>query len=132
MTIDHHIIMDGDVLLTDAYDTVDAQQMSEHMFWLVERLGKGLNVDYRHLFDATRADVQFQERDLNRVSQILLTYGQARGAVQTALVVADDKAMHMAKVYKEMATHVTGIRIEIFEERDTALRWLEVDPAAIR
>lgn len=87
MSIEHIDIENGDALITRATGQLTGEEMTEHMFWLIENFAKQLNPAYRQLFDTTgMIDLSVNKSDINRISQIIQTFGADRGKVKTGIV----------------------------------------------
>lgn len=124
MPIDHEIINDGKMVISSATGLLVGQDLADHMFWLINQFGSTLNPDYQQIFDAVDADkVDIDEEDMKRISQIMLTYGQSRGKIATALVAVRPDVRKLAYYYKSLA-ELTEITVEVFADRLEAEEWL--------
>ena len=86
MSIEHIVIENGDALITRVTGQLTGEEMTEHMFWLIDNFGKRLNPGYRQLFDTTdMIDLSVNKSDINRISQIIQTYGADRGKIKTGI-----------------------------------------------
>ena len=90
MPIDHEILNDGNLVISTVSGVLTGDELADHMFWLINQFGTTLNSGYQQIFDCLGADgSDLTEEDLKRISQIILTYGQDRGKIATALVASD-------------------------------------------
>lgn len=64
------------------------------------------------------------DEDLKRISQIILTYGQDRGKIATALVASAPEFRKMACYYKSLS-EMTDIKVEVFSTRLEGEKWLK-------
>jgi len=124
MPIDQEISNDGKMVISTSTGVITGQDLADHMFWLINQFGISIYSDYQHLFDTVAADrVDINEEDMKRISQIILTYGQGRGKISTAIVAAQDDIRKMAYYYK-LLSEVTDITVEVFDDRSEAEAWL--------
>ncbi len=125
MPIDHEILNNGQLVISTSTGIISGQDLADHMFWLINQFGSTLNPGYQQIFDtlsAERADID--EEDMKRISQIILTYGQDRGKIATAIVAVRPDIRKLAFYYKSMS-EITGIKVEVFADRAKAETWLE-------
>jgi hypothetical protein len=124
MPIDHEVLNDGEMLISTITGVITGDDLADHMFWQINQLGEILNKDYQHIFDTTSADnVDMDEDDMKRISQIILTYGQDRGKTATALVAVHPDIRKLSYYYKSLS-QITEAIIEVFSDRLEAENWL--------
>lgn len=124
MPIDHEVLNSGRMLISTATGVLSGQDLADHMFWQINQLGESLSKDYHHIFDTLSAEsVDMDEEDMKRISQIILTYGQARGKTVTAIV-ADHPDIRKLSYYYKTLSEITDIVIEVFSARLEAENWL--------
>lgn len=124
MPIDHEILNDGELVISTATGILIGQELADHMFWQINQLGTALKTDYQQIFDTLGTDtVDIDEEDMKRISQIILTYGQDRGKVATAIVAASPDLRKLAYYYKSLS-EITEITVEVFADRLEAEEWL--------
>jgi len=124
MPIDHEILNDGELVISTATGILIGQELADHMFWQINQLGATLKTDYQQIFDTLGTDtVDIDEEDMKRISQIILTYGQDRGKVATAIVAVSPDLRKLAYYYKSLS-EITEITVEVFADRLEAEKWL--------
>ncbi|MCK5360932.1 MAG: hypothetical protein KAJ95_09925 [Gammaproteobacteria bacterium] len=125
MPIDHDILNGGDLVISTVSGVLTGDELADHMFWLINQFGTTLNAGYQQIFDclnAVRLDIV--DEDLKRISQIILTYGQDRGKIATALVATDPDFRKMAFYYKSLS-EMTDIVVDVFSSRQESEKWLQ-------
>ena len=124
MPIDHEVLNAGETLISTATGVLTGDDLADHMFWQINQLGETLNKNYQHVFDTMGAEnVDMDEDDMKRISQIILTYGQDRGKTTTALVAVHPEIRKLSYYYKSLA-EITDTIIEVFSDRLEAENWL--------
>ena len=117
MPIDHEILDNGDTVISTVTGILTGDDLADHMFWLINQFGTSLNSGYQQIFDCLGASgLDLGEEDLKRISQIILTYGQDRGKIATALVASDHDFRKLAYSYKSLS-EMTDIIVEVFSSR---------------
>jgi hypothetical protein len=131
MSIEHIVIENGDALITRVTGQLKGEEMTEHMFWLINAFNSGtLQKNYRLLIDARDVEIiQVDEKDIYRLSQINTVYGRQRGKLRTAIAVDSGPGRQLAQLHKTLSKSI-GIEVEIFEMREHACTWLGIDPMA--
>ncbi len=125
MPIDHEVLNDGEMLISTITGVLSGDDLADHMFWQINQLGEILNKGYQHIFDTASADnVDMDEDDLKRISQIILTYGQERGKTATAIVAVHPDIRKLSYYYKSLS-EITEITVEVFADRLEAEEWLD-------
>ena len=128
MPIDHEILNDGELVISTATGILTGQELADHMFWQINQLGTALKTGYQQIFDTLGTDsVDIDEEDMKRISQIILTYGQDRGKVATAIVALSPDVRKLAYYYKSLS-EITEITVEVFADRLEAEEWLDSIP----
>ncbi len=131
MPIQHTVIQDGNALVTHVTGLLTGEEMTEHMFWLIENFSILLKPGYRQLFDATAmSDLNVDKSDINRISQIIQTYGADRGKIKTGIVTTHPRGRQMAFAYQTLC-RLTDVEVKIYDSVDEALDWLRIDPAEL-
>ena len=126
MPVKHTIIQNGDALITQVTGILTGEELTEHMFWLIEQFGKNLNPSYRQLFDATGLDdLEVEKSDINRIAQIIQTYGEDRGKIRTGIVTILPKARQMAFAYQTLS-RISDVEVKIFDGVEEAMEWLQI------
>ncbi len=124
MPIDHEVLNDGGMVISTSTRAITGQDLADHMFWLINQFGVSLHSDYQQIFDTLAADrVDIDEEDMKRISQIILTYGQGRGRIATAIVAVRPDIRKVAYYYKSLS-EITDITVEVFDDRLMAEEWL--------
>jgi len=124
MPIDHEILNDGEMVISTVTGVLIGQELADHMFWQINQFGTALKTGYQQIFDTLGADsVDIDEEDMKRISQIILTYGQERGKVATAIVAISPDIRKMAYYYKSLS-EITEVTVEVFADRFEAEEWL--------
>ncbi len=124
MPIDHEILNDGEMIISTSTGIITGQDLADHMFWLINQFGTSLNAGYQQIFDTLGADrVDIDEEDMKRISQIILTYGQGRGKIATAIVAVRPDIRRISYYYKSLSD-ITEIVVEVFSDRSEAEEWL--------
>lgn len=132
MPITHTIIQDGNAVITIVTGTLTGEDMTQHMFWLIERLGSTLNSGYRQLFDASRmVDLTLEKEDINRIAQIIQTYGENRGKIKTGIVTTLPKGRQMGFAYQALS-RMTDVEVKIYDTVEEAMNWLKILPDEYR
>ena len=127
MPIEHIVIQDGEALITQVTGTLTGNEMTEHMFWLIENFGSLLKPGYRQLFDTSEMqEVTVDKSDINRISQIIQTYGANRGKIKTGIVTSNLKGRQMAFAYQALS-RVSDVEVKIYDTVDEAIGWLQID-----
>jgi hypothetical protein len=131
MSIEHIVIENGDALITRVTGQLKGEEMTEHMFWLINAFNSGtLQKNYRLLIDARDVEIiQVDEKDIYRLSQINTVYGRQRGKLRTGIAVDSGPGRQLAQLHKTLSKSI-GIEVEIFEMREHACTWLGIDPMA--
>ena len=131
MSIEHIVIENGDALITRVSGQLTGEEMTEHMFWLIDNFGKQLNPGYRQLFDTTdMIDLSVNKSDINRISQIIQTYGADRGKIKTGIVTTHPRGRQMAFTYQALS-RVTDVDVKIYDTVEEAIGWLRIDPGEL-
>lgn len=101
--------------------------MTEHMFWLIDNFGSLLKPGCRQLFDTSEMqEVTVDKSDINRISQIIQTYGANRGKIKTGIVTSNLKGRQMAFAYQTLS-RVSDVEVKIYDTVDEAIGWLQID-----
>jgi len=112
------------MIISTSTGTITGQDLADHMFWLINQFGTTLKAGYQQIFDTLGADrVDIDEEDMKRISQIILTYGQGRGKIATAIVADRPDIRKMSYYYKSLS-EITDITVEVFADRLEAEKWL--------
>ena len=123
--VDHEIFDNGDTVISTVTGILTGDDLADHMFWLINQFGISLNKGYQQIFDCLGASgLEIDEEDLKRISQIILTYGQDRGKIATALVVNNPDFRKLAYAYKSLS-EITDIIVEVFSSRQEGEKWLK-------
>lgn len=131
MPIEHTVIQDGNALITHVSGLLTGEEMTEHMFWLIENFSTLLKPGYRQLFDTTgMTGLDVDKSDINRISQIIQTYGADRGKIKTGIVTTHPRGRQMAFAYQTLS-RVADVDMKIYDTVEEALDWLRIDPAEL-
>jgi len=123
MPIDHEII-DRDLVVVTAFGVVTSDELSDHVFKLVNMHGVTLNSDYKQIFDATTVErIEFNEEDMKHISSIVLDHGQDRGKITIAFAATNTRVKEMIGYYMQLC-EITDVKTKLFESRQEADGWL--------
>lgn len=127
MPIEHTVIQNGNALVTQVSGTLSGDEMTEHMFWLINNFGCKLKSGYRQLFDTREmTGVTVDKADIYRISQIIQTYGADRGKIKTGIVTTNPKGRQMAFAFQALS-RMSDVEVKIYDTIDEALGWLRID-----
>lgn len=126
MAVKHIVIQDGKALITRVTGVLTGNELTDHMFWLIDQFGKALKPSYQQLFDASELeDLAVEKADINRIAQIIQAYGDGRGKVRTGIVATLPKARQMAFAYQALS-RITDVDVKIYDKIEDALAWLGI------
>ncbi len=123
MPIDHEIKNKNLVIVT-AFGVVTSDELSDHVFRLLNMHGALLNSGYKQIFDATKVErIDFNEDDMKNISTIVLDHGQNRGSITIAFAATNTRVKEMIGYYMQLC-EVTDVKTKLFESRQEADDWL--------
>lgn len=123
MPIDHEII-DRDLVIVTAFGLVTSDELSDHVFRLVNMHGASLNSGYKQIFDATTVErIEFNEEDMKHISNVVLDHGQDRGNITIAFAATNTRVKEMIGYYMRLC-EITDVKTKLFESRKEADDWL--------
>lgn len=129
MTLESLIYDDGEYAVTQITGVVTAEELINFQFWIINEHRNGnLNDNYRLLIDARNIkNIQVDEQDIYRLSQVNTVYGRDRGTIRTGIAVDTGPGRQLAHLHKTLSKTI-GIEVEIFDTKQAACAWLDIDP----
>jgi len=129
MPIESNVYNDGKYVISRISGVTTSEEIANMQFWLIGQNNDGnLKNDYRLLVDARGVeDLQLNESDIRRFTQVNGVFGRERGKLRTAIAIDTDAGRRLAELHKTLSKSV-DIDVEVFESRQAACAWLEIDP----
>ena len=125
MTIERTFFDNGCTIYTKVTGTLTKEEFEQDFFQLLNSTEQIKQSSINHIYDLSEAaDIALDEEDIQRLTQLGITYGLGEKRIRTAIVAVDSHAIELARLHQNLSTLLGLKEVEIFDTVEKAAKWL--------